>query len=310
MAKVYPLVAPLAELRSTLGSLRLHSLCVGKDGRNRQPLSAYRAKTGRNQLSNSKFIFGPNKWISGLIKPGPRRAVAYLDWDQQEWAIASVLSGDTAMQEAYVSGDPYLTLAKQAGEVPSDGTKATHPEKREMFKRCALGVQYGMGFELLARTANMPVSRAKRLLELHTDVHWQFWRWSDHLVKVAKLIEHLETVFGWRQYITHETRAGAIRNFPMQAHGAEMLRLACIYGMEHGIQLCAPVHDAILIEASIEEIDGKVAEMQGCMALAAKGVLGDFKVTSGQEIIRYPDRYMDKRGKVMWETVQGILARI
>jgi DNA polymerase I len=34
-AKVHPIVAPLHELRSTLGELRLNSLAVGRDGRNR-----------------------------------------------------------------------------------------------------------------------------------------------------------------------------------------------------------------------------------------------------------------------------------
>ena len=35
----------------------------------------------------------------------------------------------------------------------------------------------------------------------------------------------------------------------MQANAAEMLRIACLLIAEHGVQLCAPVHDAILIEA-------------------------------------------------------------
>ena len=45
----------------------------------------------------------------------------------------------------------------------------------------------------------------------------------------------------------------------MQANGAEMLRLACCFATEEGIAVCAPVHDAILIEAPVEEIDHIVA---------------------------------------------------
>ena len=33
----------------------------------------------------------------------------------------------------------------------------------------------------------------------------------------------------------------------MQANGAEMLRLACCLATERGIEVCAPVHDAVLI---------------------------------------------------------------
>jgi hypothetical protein len=32
-----------------------------------------------------------------------------------------------------------------------------------------------------------------------------------------------------------------LRNFQMQAHGAEMLRLACIYPAEKGLAICAPL---------------------------------------------------------------------
>jgi hypothetical protein len=64
------------------------------------------------------------------------------DWEQQEFGIAAALSGDGAMIEAYATGDPYLTFAKQAGAVPPDVTKQSHPKER--FKVCSLGVQYGM----------------------------------------------------------------------------------------------------------------------------------------------------------------------
>jgi hypothetical protein len=115
-ARAYPRVSPLRELRSSLAELRLNDLAVGRDGRNRTILSAFRSRTGRNQPSNTRFIFGPSVWLRGLIKPPPGHAVAYVDWKQQEFGIASALSGDDAMRAAYLSGDPYLAFAKQAGE--------------------------------------------------------------------------------------------------------------------------------------------------------------------------------------------------
>ena len=64
------------------------------DGRNRVILSAFKAKTGRNQPSSSKFIFGPATWARFLIKPQPGQALAYIDWRAQEIGIAAALSGD------------------------------------------------------------------------------------------------------------------------------------------------------------------------------------------------------------------------
>jgi hypothetical protein len=139
-ARAYPAIAPLRELRSSLAELRLNDLAVGADGRNRTILSAFRARSGRNAPSNSRFVFGPSVWLRGLIKPSPGHAIAYIDWSQQEFGIAAALSGDSAMQKAYRSGDPYLAFAKQAGAVPTDATKESHGLQRELFKLCALGV--------------------------------------------------------------------------------------------------------------------------------------------------------------------------
>jgi len=173
MARCYPAVSPLRELRSSLADLRLNDLEVGHDGRNRIILSAFRARTGRNQPSNSKFIFGPSVWIRSLIKPGPGRAVAYIDYGQQEFAIAAKLSGDRSMAEAYASGDPYLTFAKQAGAIPPEGTKETHGGVRELFKTTALGVLYGMEAEGLALRLDKPSIIARDLLRSHRETYRQ-----------------------------------------------------------------------------------------------------------------------------------------
>src|SRR5262249_19620687 len=78
MARTYPdEIAPIRELRHALSQMRLQELAVGPDGRNRCLLSAFKSKTGRNQPSNTRFIFGPSAWLRSLIRPEPSRAVAY-----------------------------------------------------------------------------------------------------------------------------------------------------------------------------------------------------------------------------------------
>jgi hypothetical protein len=168
-AKAYPLIAPLRELRSALSELRLNDLAVGSDGRNRTILSAFRSRTGRNQPSNSRLIFGPSVWLRGLIKPPAGHAVAYIDYSQQEFGIAAALSGDAAMQEAYKSGDPYLTFGKQAGAIPADATKASHQSERELFKQCVLATLYGMEADALASRIGQPPIVARELLRAHRE---------------------------------------------------------------------------------------------------------------------------------------------
>ncbi len=279
MARSYPAVGPLRELRVTLSQMRLSDLTVGKDGRNRCMLSAFRAKTGRNQPSNKKFIFGPAVWLRSLIKPNTGYGLAYIDWSQQEFGIAAALSKDPFMMKAYQSGDPYLAFAKQARAVPGNATKQSHKFEREQFKACVLAVQYGMGAESLASRINQPVVQARDLLKLHRTTYKIFWGWSEGVLNYAMLMGEIWTVFGWEIHIGKQANPRSLQNFPMQANGAEMLRLACCLAVENGIRVCAPVHDAILIEAPLKELDDCIARTQGLMAQASEFVLGGFQVT-------------------------------
>jgi DNA polymerase I len=307
IARAYPAVAPLRELRATLSGMRLSDLAVGRDGRNRTMLSAFRARTGRNQPSNTKFMFGPSVWLRGLIKPPPGYGIAYIDWQQQEFGIAAALSGDPSMMEAYGSGDPYLAFAKQAGAAPADATKATHKAIRDQFKSTVLAVQYGMGAEALAQRIGQPPIRARELLRLHRETYRVFWHWSDAAVDHAMLTGSLHTAFGWRVRVSDVSNERSLRNFPMQANGAEMLRLACCLGTERGIGVCAPVHDAVLICAPLDRLEADVARMQDAMREASHIVLDGFELGTDAHIVRYPDRYMDERGAVMWNRVMNLI---
>ena len=72
-----------------------------------------------------------------------------------------------------------------------------------------------------------------------------------------------------------EFNARSIGNWPVQATGADILRMACIEGHRRGLQLCGSVHDAVLIESSLERIDADVALMREIMRRASRVVLGD-----------------------------------
>jgi hypothetical protein len=287
--------------------MRLADLAVGTDNRNRCLLSAFRASTSRNQPSNSKFIFGAASWLRGLIRPEERRGLAHHDWSQQEFGIAAALSRDPAMMEAYQSGDPYLAFAKQARAVPESATRATHASVRDQFKACALAVQYGMGADSLALRIGQPTFAARELLRLHHETYRKFWDWSDAAVDCAMLHGSLQTVFGWNLYVGGRVNSRSIRNFPMQANGAEMLRLACCFATERGITVCAPVHDAILIEAPTNQLDSAVARTREAMAEASRIVLDGFTLRTEAKIFRYPDRFQEERSRRMWQIVWDVI---
>ncbi len=303
MARAHSSVAPIRELRRSLSEMRLSNLTVGEDNRNRCLLSPFGSKTGRNQPSNTKFIFGPSVWMRSLIQAPPGRGLAYIDWSQQEFGIAAALSGDAAMLDAYESGDPYLAFAVAAGAAPESATKRTHKSVREQFKQCVLGVQYSMGPEALAARIGQPVIRARELLELHGRTFARFWDWSDAAVDHAMLRGWLYTTFGWTITVGDLVKARTLRNFPMQANGAEMLRLAICLATEAGVQVCAPVHDALLIEAPTSQLDSAIAVTTRAMGEASRLVLDGFELEVDVKRFDHPEPFLDGRGARMYSTV-------
>ena len=70
-----------------------------------------------------------------------------------------------------------------------------------------------------------------------------------------------------------------------------------------------PVHDGFLISSTAERLDADIAKMQAIMSWAGKLVTGGLEIRVDCKTVRYPDRYMDKRGRRMWDFIIGLLAQ-
>jgi DNA polymerase I len=306
MARFHPELRPLYEVRSSLGEMRLTGLAIGPDGRNRCLLSVFQTVTGRNAPSNSAFIFGPARWMRGLIKPPPGYAIVYADWSSQEIAIAAALSGDDRLLEAYQSRDVYMAFARDAGLVPADANKHTHPHIREACKVIVLGIGYGMGADSMALRAGISVAEARNLLNLHRHTYRKFWQWIDSTVTTALFRREMHTKFGWRRWITDDPNVRSIQNWLVQSHGAEMMRAAAIAATEVGLAIAAPVHDAFVLLAPLASLDTDIAALRAIMEAAGRAIIG-IPVGTDVKIVRPPDRYMDPRGAEMWTKVMVLL---
>jgi hypothetical protein len=92
----------------------------------------------------------------------------------------------------------------------------------------------------------------------------------------------------------------------MQANGAEMLRLACCLGTENGISI-APVHDAILITAPIDQLEDDVTRLRAYMAEASRIVLAGFELRTDVKSVNHPDHFSDEKGAEFWAEVMNLL---
>jgi DNA polymerase I len=119
-----------------------------------------------------------------------------------------------------------------------------------------------------------------------------------------------ESVFGWPLHVSTSPNKRTLYNFPMQAGGAEMLRLAAQRLCDTGIVPCMLIHDGILFELDNEE---QIEHAKEIMRAAGRdtcngldiGVDEDQRLTDGA-------RYQDKRpvAKKMWGTMMDALQNI
>ena len=284
--------------------MKLNALAVGGTTGTGPSCLPFCSSTGRNQPSNTKFMFGPSVWLRTIIKPRSGKALAYVDWSQQEFGIAAALSGDALMQKAYSSGDPYLEFAKQAGAVPASATEESHGTVRERFKACVLAVQCGMGAEALAERIGQSPAHARELLRLHKETYAGFWRSSDAALDHAMLTGKLKTVFGWTVQVGTDPNRRSLLNFPMQANGAEMLRLACILGVEAGIESVRRFTMPSSLKRRVTPSPNRSTSSKSSWPRRARLCLPAFSF-GRSEVIPSPERYMDPRGAVMWERVES-----
>jgi len=76
---------------------------------------------------------------------------------------------------------------------------------------------------------------------------------------------------------------------------------------ERGVEVCAPVHDAVLICAPLDRLDADIAIMRAAMAEASGAVLAGFELNTDVKVVHWPDRYMDLRGQQMWDRVCSLV---
>jgi hypothetical protein len=321
MAKAYPQIEPLRQLRYIRDKLRTIQLSVGHDGRNRTVLWPFSSKTSRTQPKAKHWIFSPSVWLRFLIRPEPGKALAYIDYSSMEFLAAAALSDghsgpSNPMLDLYRGGDPYLSFGKLIGYIPRDATRQTPgiAAIRERLKVLCLAAQYGMQTSTLSTRLGVSHIEAHEMLLHHRGLLSQYWHWSEDWLHHSLDSGTMRTVFGWECTTgVVEFNERSIRNFPVQAGCADLFRLAYVWGTRHGLTLIAPVHDAVLLESTEDRIEADVALMQEIMRRASRVILnptadGTIELRTDAKIIRYPDRFTDSRGTELWETVLKLLA--
>lgn len=303
---------------------------IGSDHRLRSFLGAYGTQTSRNAPKASRFILAMSSWLRCLITPPPGRVIVSIDYASQEFAIAAILSGDRNMVEAYRSGDPYLYFAKKAGAVPQDADpkKCKNPDicspseqemyieyknQRGLFKSTTLGLQYGMGPDKLRiklqTDMGRPFSRseAEKLLQLHKRVYPRYWEWQEKTKQKYKRHHILYLWDGWALLGDNENIL-SVQNFPVQGTGAVIMREAVHMAQERGLEILAPLHDAIYMECREYDHKQAIKILSECMDTAVSMVLGDkLKIRLDIEVHKSGQPWIEEKGQKMYNLLNKYL---
>ena len=303
-----PGVAALYALRGSVGFIANARLPIGRDGRNRPSLFPFGTATGRNAHTRSPF--NAHAGMRSFMLFEPDTIGCYLDWRSQEIGIAAVLSDDGALKADYAAGDINHALAVMLGltdELNPVRWKEQDPAQRERMKTVQFGIGYGMGVPSLARRLNRHPLIANEVIERHKRRYPNFWQWRNDAVEAAMLDRRIESVFGWPLRLSTKPNLRTLYNFPMQAGGADMLRLATVRLCEAGIVPVMLIHDGILLEETDAETIDLAKEI---MASAGRDVCDGFNIGVGvDQMLVGGARYRDKRPMAtkMWSTIMEAL---
>jgi hypothetical protein len=193
---------------------------------------------------------------------------------------------------------------------PAEATPKTHPAIRDKLKPITLATQYGGGVGLVARRLGIGMGQAQRFHDLHHTEYAGYWEWSDRKLYNAFADGQLVSRDGWQCKVTSRTSEFSARNWLIQANSAGIFRYAGLMARRLGIQICAVVHDALLIEAAADRIEEEAARATLCLERASRLFLHGLVLRVDTKVICHGERFVDKRGTKIWNYVERTLKEL
>ncbi len=290
----YEEIAKLNEIRTLQNMTKLTAYTPGQDGRTRTNMNMFGTVTGRASPSSAKFVFGASKWARNFIRPAYGTWLVYMDYKSQEPGVMGYLSGDKNLIEAYQSGDIYIHTAKLFGFWNESATDKQKDEIRDQFKVLYLANSYGQGPGSVAESLKCTLHEAKYLQKKYRETYSTYFKWIAGVVEHGLQRGYLSTVLGWQRHIKDlfQIKDGkkvdirrSLLNWPIQSHGAEILRTALMDLTDNHIKVCATIHDAVLVEIPIPEFNEQIELAERIMIDASIKVVGG-PIRVDKEIIK------------------------
>ena len=292
--KDHPLVADVltyrqyAKLKSTYadGLLKV----IDPDGRIRTSFQMTITATGRLSSTEPNLQNIPTRTELGskmreMFVAAPGHVLVDADYSQIELRLLAHISGDTAMQQAFLSGEDFHTVtAARVFHVPQD--QVTH-QMRSRAKAVNFGIVYGISAFSLSQDIGVTVQEAKEYMDRYFATYTGVKQYMTDVVDKAREQGYVETLWHRRRALPElkssnfNMRSFGERvalNMPIQGTAADIIKLAMVRVHSRlareglAARLIMQVHDELIVEcpeAEASRVEQLLQqEMQGVAELS------------------------------------------
>lgn len=292
LAPDYPIIQNVQEYRglAKLKSTYAEGLAnyISDDERIHTTFNQTTTATGRlsstdPNLQNIPIRMELGRKIRKVFVPKEGYVFVDADYSQIELRILAHMSEDEMLIRAYNENqDIHALTASQVFNVPIEEVT---PLQRRNAKAVNFGIVYGISSFGLSQDLSITVKEAKQYIEEYFKTYPKIKEFLDRLVSDAKEKGYSETCFNRKRPVPELKNSNFMRrsfgervamNAPIQGTAADVMKLASIdvsnelkkQGLES--KLILQIHDELLIEAKIEEVEAVKQLLEDKMKHAAK----------------------------------------
>ena len=289
---MHPIVEKILEYRkiTKLNSTYVEGLipAIAEDGKIHSSFNQTVTVTGRISSTEPNLQNIPVRTELGremrkmFIASGNDTVLIDADYSQIELRVLAHIADDEHMTEAFRSD--YDIHSATAAKVFGVKAEEVTSEMRSAAKAINFGLVYGMGEFSLSQDLHISVKKAKEYIEDYLGSYPNVQKYMKDTVDFAKENGYVTTMFGRRRDIPEikasnfQTRAFGERvalNTPVQGTAADIIKLAMINVYRRlkeeklVSKLILQVHDELIIEAPLNEVDVVCALLREEMEKAA-----------------------------------------
>ena len=265
---------------------------LDRDIRLRTGFNLHGTTSGRLSSSgklNMQQLPRDNPIVKGCIKAKEGHKIVAMDLTTAEVYVAAVLAKDEALMGVFRAGGNFHSqIAKRVFKLPCDPEEVSklYPAKRQAAKAVTFGIMYGAGpmkiSEQVTKDGGVYFSK-QEAAEAINDYFKEFHMLKSWIEKNQKFIKQngfIYSYFGRKRRLpnvasedkgiqSHSIRSGL--NFLVQSAASDINLLGAIDMHKHikkqklGARIFALVHDSILAEVPIDEVDSYVEALQHCI---------------------------------------------